>query len=400
MQISSNLPKWNSSTATGAEGSNELSELPPHLRDVYNETLGFEKIFIINLPSRTDYHDALSIAGATTGLKLSWIDGVRGEDVDERVLPPGGKEANLPSGKKGCWRSHMNALTKIVEEGVESALIIEGDADWDVRIKSEMLNFAKASNMLLQPLVPASSAAEQDEPQYADATFLDPENSPDSDEIPFDAPPSTIPPTKSPYGDNWDLLWLGHCGTQFPTSKSTPETPRGRVVQQNDPTVPEYRHFTYYFEKEPTIKQGVYGNHTRFYFHTRKNVCTIAYAISQKGARELLYELALNKMNDAQDIMHRQFCDGDKGRRHHTCLTTIPELFQSHRPAGLMSSFSDIAVKTSDKVAEKAWTANIRWSARMNMRKMLEGEGGFEDQYPDADAGKEKEGMGGEDLKL
>ncbi|KAF2099445.1 hypothetical protein NA57DRAFT_55413 [Rhizodiscina lignyota] len=369
----------------------ELEEIPKHLRDVYNETLGFEKIFVINLPSRTDYHDALTLAAAGTGLKLDWIDAVKGEDVDERVLPPGGIQTNLVAGKRGCWRSHLDALTRMVEENIQSALIIEGDADWDVRIKSEMYNFAQASNMLLQPLASSSDYA----PEFADATYANPSKSADGDEIDFHNPPMTKAPTGSPYGDGWDLFWIGHCGTMFPTREDTPDTPRGRVVQTDDPTVPEYRHFTYYFEKEKTVKTN-YANHTRFYFHTRQNVCTIAYAISQEGARKLLYELGLHKMNDPQDLMHRQFCDGRKGRRHHTCLTTIPELFQSHRPAGSKSGFSDIDENTqkSQSINERAWTSNIRWSVRMNMLKLVENETDFDDQYPDSKKKKDdkKEG--------
>lgn len=341
-------------------------------------------MFVINLPSRTDYHDALSIAGATTGIKLDWIDAVKGEDVDERVLPPGGVETNLVAGKRGCWRSHMDALTRVVETGIGSALIVEGDADWDVRIKGQLFNFAKASNMLLQPLAGSPEGA----PEYADPTYLKPAKSADGDEIDFHNGPLTVPPTTSPYGDGWDLLWLGHCGTQFPTREDTPDTPRGRVIQAGDETVPEYRHFVYYFEKEKTVKTN-YNNHTRFYFHTRGNVCTIAYAISQQGARRLLYELGLHKMNDPQDLMHRQFCDGRKGRRHHTCLTTIPELFQSHRPAGAKAGFSDIDVKMqqSTSVNDHPWTSNIRWSTRINMLKLVEGDTDFDDQFPDTKPG-------------
>jgi len=65
-------------------------------------SIQFQKIFVINLPSRTDHRDSMSLAAALTDLRIDYVDGVIG--VDEESLPPGGKEAeNL-----GSWRAHMN----------------------------------------------------------------------------------------------------------------------------------------------------------------------------------------------------------------------------------------------------------------------------------------------------
>ena len=66
----------------------------------------FQKIFVINLPSRTDHRDAMSLAAAMTGLKLEYVEGVT--DVNPKSLPPGGKESSLDSGGLGNWRAHMN----------------------------------------------------------------------------------------------------------------------------------------------------------------------------------------------------------------------------------------------------------------------------------------------------
>lgn len=63
----------------------------------------------MNLPSRTDRRDALSLAASLSDLKLSWIDGVSGVDVDEKALPPGDRIA-LSIGGRGSWRGHMNAI--------------------------------------------------------------------------------------------------------------------------------------------------------------------------------------------------------------------------------------------------------------------------------------------------
>ena len=66
----------------------------------------FQKIFVINLRSRTDHRDSMSLAAALTDLRVEYIDGVT--EVDEKSLPPGGKEVNLSSGGLGAWRAHLN----------------------------------------------------------------------------------------------------------------------------------------------------------------------------------------------------------------------------------------------------------------------------------------------------
>ena len=69
-------------------------------------SLQFQKIFVINLPSRTDHRDSMSLAAALTDLQIDYVDGVT--EVDNKTLPPGGKEVNLDSGGLGNWRAHMN----------------------------------------------------------------------------------------------------------------------------------------------------------------------------------------------------------------------------------------------------------------------------------------------------
>lgn len=68
----------------------------------------FQKIFVINLLSRTDHRDAASLAAAFTGLQLEFVDGVT--DIDPKAFPPGQEEVKLDAGGAGNWRSHMNVL--------------------------------------------------------------------------------------------------------------------------------------------------------------------------------------------------------------------------------------------------------------------------------------------------
>ena len=112
------------------------------------------------------------------------------------------------------------------------------------------------------------------------------------------------------------------------------------------------------------------------------NTCTIGYAISLPGARRLLYELSVNKMTGPTDLMFRSVCHGSEERPVQTCLTVQPQLFQHHRPVGNKSSFSDISNHGTD-YNEQAFTRNVRWSTRVNFRKLVDGSTDYIDQFKD-----------------
>ena len=67
----------------------------------------------MNLPERTDRRDAMTLAAAVTGLSLTFITGVRGADVQHKVLPPSERRKGENwAGKTGSWRAHMNVLQR------------------------------------------------------------------------------------------------------------------------------------------------------------------------------------------------------------------------------------------------------------------------------------------------
>lgn len=57
-----------------------------HVPDT-NSTLGFQKIYAISLPERTDRQDALTLMSVFSGLKIDIAPGVHGEDVLEKTVP-------------------------------------------------------------------------------------------------------------------------------------------------------------------------------------------------------------------------------------------------------------------------------------------------------------------------
>ena len=226
---------------------------------------------------------------------------------------------------------------------------MEDDVDWDVRLKPLLQDFAISSNSLLQ--------------------------SPPGANLNYDKLPSTSVPRSSPYGDGWDVLWLGHCGMELPEAG-------GVVVHEHDVTVPEQRYLQSWDVNEVTPLQA-YPSHTRVVMRQRAGVCSLAYAVSQSGARQILYSLGLRRLDKAFDLMLRDWCEGTNGYESHVCLGVLPQLFDHYRRAGPPNIDSDIS-PPNQAYRDQPFTLNIRWSVRMNMNKILRGDTTYDDQYPDA----------------
>lgn len=93
----------------GSPSSDEVKEAA-HVAAVHNTTLGFEKIFVINLPERADKRDALSLVSTLTDIKLTWTNALRGTSVPDKALPLGVDRKGWRDGGIGSWRSQMNVI--------------------------------------------------------------------------------------------------------------------------------------------------------------------------------------------------------------------------------------------------------------------------------------------------
>ncbi|KAI0534955.1 hypothetical protein GGR58DRAFT_480962 [Xylaria digitata] len=299
---------------------------------VTNNTLGFSNIFVIGLPERTDKRDALTLASALTGFRVEFLDGVRGESIPDQAVPPGVDREALMETNLGSWRGHMNAIQRIVEENLESALIMEDDMDWDVRLKTQLKQIAKGTRHFM-------------------------------------------PPGKalSPYGDGWDVLWLGHCGEIFPEvlpeNEGKPKHPKYTIL--NDKTVPPIDKIT------GLVEFAKYPEYTRWVHVSGGPICSFAYALSQTGARKVLFDLSIDRLGGPFDNALAGFCrDGASGNLdglQAKCLSVTPPIFFHHRAKGRLDSDSDIQTITSTDMREKGMTENIMWSARNNLRNMMLG---------------------------
>jgi hypothetical protein len=257
---------------------------------------------------------------------------------------------------------------------------MEGDVDWDIRIKHQMKDFARASRMLVQPLKGSSD-------KFLDPTFPNAESGQTYKDF-LIADGVVQEPGFSPYGDvnRWDVLWLGHCGAEFPAADGHGNVPLGRIVIPNDETVAEPQHLEPEWGSDEYKKK--YDPHTRIVSRGRQNVCTLAYAVTQQGARKLLYELGLKSFSHNYDLMVRHVCDGVEGRPMATCLTVQPPLFEHHRPVGPLSHVSDLAEHSGYN--NEAFTINIRWSTRTNFQKLANGQTDYIDTLRDGQPGMHK----------
>lgn len=270
----------------------------------------------------------------------------------------------------------------MVEQNVQSALIMEDDTDWDIRVKSQMTRLAKASRLLIQPMDGSSNKTH-------DPTSWDESTSEVPRDLYIDSSDKVVEPTTSPYGDvdKWDLMWIGHCGARMPLgSDEAPKLPLGRAIIPNDETVAAREHFAKMFGGEVLVDK--YPEHTRVVTRSKENVCTSAYAVTNQGARRILYSMGLDDFGGAYDLTLAAMCA--RGRRYNlkNCLTIQPPLMSFHQPIVAKAALSDIATDDNNNKVEytdQRFTLNMRWSTRMNLNKLIEGETDYFDFHPDAD---------------
>jgi hypothetical protein len=178
------------------------------------------------------------LAATLCHIEIEFIDGVLGDTVPDNAIPLAEGHTRLANPNVGSWRGHMNAIQEVVRRNLSYALILEDDADWDINLRSQLEAFAQSNEALTQPL-------QGNETRYTDPTF--PRTGPingtilQPPDILYDQLPLTEEPVDSPYGENWDVFWLGHCDMRFPFPTNN-ILPKGRVVQTDPVTIPQQQH--------------------------------------------------------------------------------------------------------------------------------------------------------------
>lgn len=339
-------------------GQQELSSSRQGLDAILNSTLGFQKVFAINLPSRTDKRDGLLLTSKVTGFDIDFIDGVVPSNISNKSLPHQITGSTpITGGVLGCWRAHMNFMARVVQEDLATALVLEDDVDWDMRLLQQLQDFAKMSNALLSKV---------DDGQRVRIKFEE-----------LSTSISLTSTTASPYGDGWDVLLFGNCGVDIDPTKA-------HVVHTHDDTVPDLIHIHIYGDPG-NLRLNPYPTHARVAGYAVEQTCTYAYAVTQQAARRILFDLGLERLNQPIDMMLRDWCEGkfpEQGPPRR-CIGVMPSLFESYRREGPTQGDSDIdGDKDHIGYRAKSGTPNIQRSVRMNLRKLLDGVTELEDQYP------------------
>ena len=224
-------------------------------------------------------------------------------------------------------------FVRVIAQNLSTALVIEDDADWDVAFRSQLPYIALGAQSL--------------------------QNTPND----------TTP--NSPYGDDWDLIQFGHCGSQ-PISDDT-----RRFLMKNDPNNTPFSHRTNY---AGTPDMTPYDNSTRMMYWSTGATCTYAYAVSLHGARKMIKWLSMDIYSGPVDFGLHDMCE--KKERNFKCIGVFPQIISDHKPAGSGNKDSDIG-HGDDDIREHGFSYNIVHSTRLNADHIIDGEmDKIESQWP------------------
>lgn len=216
-----------------------------------NATLGFQSIQYINLAGMYDKEDAIIMQSVASGIEMTRFDAVGTENLrpNGKGLPPRSSDYKLLDGERACFRSHMAVWQKMVKENIQTMLIVEDDAMWDVNIKRIHKRIARGIHELNKKLDTNYSANPND-----------------------------------PYSSqSWDILLFGSCFDR--------ENMKEKSVIIPDPDAPVgQEYFGTPLEDQRVVRRLPFM------------ACTTAYALTLQGAKRLLLLSAID-MNLPIDIV-------------------------------------------------------------------------------------------------
>ncbi|KAJ9640020.1 hypothetical protein H2201_005215 [Coniosporium apollinis] len=243
-----------------------------------NATLGFGAVLAVSRP-QSPRREELLFAANLTGVEITiplqpkWTD----EDVERLKADQGSK---ITRGSALAWLGHLNALKWFLESGLETALILEDDVDWDIRLRTvEVPLVAKAFRRLLN----------SDATYWADLS-------------------------------QWEMIHLGHCGDIFSADKFK-DMPHEKFI---DDTLPPRKRM--HTKTQAFLERLGFGEYERMIHRSSWPLCTFGYAVTQASARRISTELAAREKEggtQAFDVRTLEACR-DLGYK---CYSANPELF-------------------------------------------------------------------------
>lgn len=297
-----------------------------------NATLGFGAIYVVSRPDSPRRH-ALRNAASLTSLDITipiqpiWTD----SDITSIQAS---ENSSIDKGSVLAWLGHRNALQTFLRSNDNTALIMEDDVDWDVRLRQDQ--------------IPQTA--------YAIRELL-------------------ASHTAGYYGNtnDWDIIWLGHCGDFFDASQGSALS---IIKSYHDSAMPDLENL-HPWTRDFMRGIGASQNKQRLVHESVSPLCTFAYAITRIAAERVLTEFTISEPArdpehpcKAYDVRLLEGCR-DEGLR---CITVNPELFHHSSMVSEIARVSNgdtLMVEESSQEFVEAPTNNIRCSARSSKWKEI-----------------------------
>ncbi|KAL1384193.1 hypothetical protein HDK64DRAFT_311833 [Phyllosticta capitalensis] len=258
--------------ADALEGAQE--QLQSGHASLANATLGFQTVIAISSEDQSSptawRQRGLLAAAKRTGLEVNIRQSRRIPDDELATFRARASPLNRerpPVGSARAWIAHLDALRHVVAQNISTALILEDDADWDVRIRSQLAPDAGIPRLIREIL-----GYKQVEPC---AGIVGPDNS----TLHLVSPPML---EESPYTRDFDLIAFGHC-----TAITTPFSTTLTMDEEDTTLLPAQR----LRALDDRYAYTPLPNFTRRVIKSPHPTCTYAYGVTLKGAQKLLERL-------------------------------------------------------------------------------------------------------------
>ncbi|GKZ69465.1 hypothetical protein AnigIFM50267_004674 [Aspergillus niger] len=272
-----------------------LDDIRDPLDAIVNNTLGFEKIFAISPAQRLDRRDAIVLASSATGFHVDFIDGLILDEDSAKELNDSEDFETV-----SVSRPHANAVQRIVADGIAS-----------------------------------------------------------SQQIPKINAPERNATTDSPYGDSWDVLWIGHCGMKCNSSSPV-------QVMPHDITAMPSRYLPPYLYDAPA---GT-GNNVRMSCIIEKAACSAAYAITYGASQKIL--AALTRLTDDDNLDFPDLLSELCYNGSLECYSSYPSLVGRWKSSRKEEYSSDNDQEAVDRQMSRS--SGVMYSTLGNIEHILGGE--------------------------
>ncbi|KAK7632532.1 hypothetical protein IWX49DRAFT_504198, partial [Phyllosticta citricarpa] len=280
----------------------------------------FEAIFTVS-PWQSWRSDGLILAANRTNLTVSIPPQAPPSQPEVDAFKANSLTGLLNEGSARAWLGHLQVLN--AARNHSSVLILEDDADWDVRIHDQVKLVASAMRNL--------------------------------------STPSNVTAAPGwPWGNHWDVLWLGHCGERLPFPEEIDDAEaeaEDDYILLNDTSLPDTV-LSY------DARLGDSPPYTRWIQYAAGPICSFAYAVNGRSVAHILDDFT-HGAAQAWDMWLHTRC-----RTHDLrCFSANPELFHHHIPAAASNLRHSLVNTHLQNEGTHNYTANIRFSARCNWDK-------------------------------